>query len=363
MKNLLLVLTIIFLGNQFSNAQLAFQGFGGTAADNWNYTPTPAFYDLGSDYWHITNSTTNIATDGANGDFVGGIDLENANNATGSTQLTFDPIAISGSVTISFRINYFGYDLADFIHFEVVYDNGTSWAAPDYTDEINALNVSGSSPGWIDVTHTVPSGPSFVRARIDIFQNGSDEIGLDHFAINTVLPIELTSFNVEAKGNFNLLSWQTANELNNDYFTCERSKDGINWESFMTVDGAGNSTAVLNYASTDETPYAGLSYYRLKQTDLDGQYYYSNIKSINVDQLNIAQINIYPNPTINQVTIEGVESELKDIRIFNIIGQEVTSLTSIIENNRNEIIIDLSNLVAGNYNIKTKNTTQKVYKK
>ena len=181
-----LLILVFFLIYSFQiNAQLAYQGFGGSTADNWSYTVTPAFYDLGNDYWHITTSTDNISADGTNGSFVGGEDLENANNATGSTQLTFDPIAISGMVTLSFRLQYIGYDLADFIHFEVVYDNGSSWTSPDYTNEINAIGVSGSSGGWIDVSHTIPSGNTHVRMRIDIFQNGSDEIGLDEFKIET----------------------------------------------------------------------------------------------------------------------------------------------------------------------------------
>jgi hypothetical protein len=164
-----------------SNAQIAFQGFEGSASDNWGYVADPTFYDLGADYWHITTSTDNLTA--YSGNFVGGEDLRNANNATGNTYLTFNAVAISGSVEISFRINYLGYDMGDFIHFEVAYDNGTDWSSPDHTEEINANGVSGASTGWEEVTHTVPAGNTHVRVRIHIFQNGSDEIGLDHFQI------------------------------------------------------------------------------------------------------------------------------------------------------------------------------------
>jgi hypothetical protein len=182
------LLLILMIFNFQGTAQIAYQGFGGGVVDNWSYTATPAFYNLGLDYWHITTATDNIAADGTNGNFVGGEDLRNANNPdTGSTQLTFDPIVISGSVTISFRINYIGYDTADFIHFEVAYDNGTDWSSPDYTNEINALGVSGSSGGWVDISHTVPAGNTHVRMRIDILQNGSDEIGLDEFKLESVV--------------------------------------------------------------------------------------------------------------------------------------------------------------------------------
>ncbi len=184
-----------------TNAQIAFQGFGGAASDTWSYTATPAFYDLGNDYWHITTSTDNILADGGNGNFVGGEDLKNGtvgdpNYHTGSNQLTFAPISISGEeVIISFRLQYIGYDDADYLHFEVNYDNGTNWDSPDFTNQINGIGDSTSSGGWINISHTVPPGNTHVRMRIDILQNGSDEIGLDGFKIensNVLSTIENT---------------------------------------------------------------------------------------------------------------------------------------------------------------------------
>ncbi len=98
-----------------------------------------------------------------------------------------------------------------------------------------------------------------------------------------VLPIELIAFNASAAGSEVHLNWSTASELNNDYFTVERSKDGLSWEEVVRVDGAGNSIHRLDYSSVDKRPYAGLSYYRLKQTDFDGQYSISKVVSVVVD--------------------------------------------------------------------------------
>lgn len=90
------------------------------------------------------------------------------------------------------------------------------------------------------------------------------------------LPVELISFTADAVNNQSVLCrWTTATEINNDYFTVERSQDGMNFEPIGTVDGAGNSTSILQYQHPDHNPYRGISYYRLQQTDFDGQFSYS----------------------------------------------------------------------------------------
>lgn len=90
----------------------------------------------------------------------------------------------------------------------------------------------------------------------------------------TPLPIELLSFSVNAGAESVLISWETATETNNDFFTIERSGNLESWEILGYVDGAGNSNRPLSYSFTDNMPLEGISYYRLKQTDFDGQYEY-----------------------------------------------------------------------------------------
>jgi hypothetical protein len=97
------------------------------------------------------------------------------------------------------------------------------------------------------------------------------------------LPIELVEFKAKRANNKVLLSWTTASESNNDYFTVERSPDGINFSMLLTLRGAGNSTGNLNYEAYDEYPLPGLSYYRLKQTDYDGKNTYSKIVPVNFE--------------------------------------------------------------------------------
>lgn len=87
---------------------------------------------------------------------------------------------------------------------------------------------------------------------------------------NNVLPIELLSFDATAKTTSVFTEWITATEINNDYFTVERSRDGHAFSSLENIDGAGNSHAELTYSFIDGSPLNGISYYRLRQTDFDG---------------------------------------------------------------------------------------------
>jgi len=120
----------------------------------------------------------------------------------------------------------------------------------------------------------------------------------------TVLPIELLHFSAKAIGSQVLLNWSTATELNNDYFTIERSVNGINWEVVDMVNGQGTTTQQSNYELLDTRPFTGISYYRLKQTDYDGDYSYSSLAA---------------------VTVSGEPRKL--MKVVNAIGQEVQPTT------------------------------------
>jgi hypothetical protein len=123
------------------------------------------------------------------------------------------------------------------------------------------------------------------------------------------LPIELLSFTAQQNGSVVDLNWETVSEINNDYFTIERSEDAIDFETIATVGGAGNSSNKLNYGITDFAPLLGVSYYRLKQTDYDGKYEFSNIEAVNFtgeEKNGEPSILIFPNPSKGSSTINAL---------------------------------------------------------
>lgn len=147
--------------------------------------------------------------------------------------------------------------------------------------------------------------------------------------IVSILPIELISFEAQIQqGDENhetyvALKWATAREIDNDYFTIERSADGKDFDDIRQISGAGNSNSVIYYGTTDLQPLHGISYYRLKQTDFDGSISYSKIVSINVNTSCIARIMLYPNPYAGEyVGLKHIKpEELKQLAIYDAAGR------------------------------------------
>ena len=112
----------------------------------------------------------------------------------------------------------------------------------------------------------------------DICENRTDTVVV---GMCVVLPVQLLGFSAECKEAYTQLIWQTATEINNDYFDIEKSIDGLNFSSVGFVDGAGNSSSVINYSLQDFGVNNETTYYRLKQVDFNGEESYSDIVSLN----------------------------------------------------------------------------------
>lgn len=181
----------------------------------------------------------------------------------------------------------------------------------------------------------------------------------------TPLPVQLSFFKTKVVDDNKKvqIDWQTVSEINNDYFTIERSVNGINWEPLQKVKGAGNSSTPLYYSQFDDSPYSGTSYYRLKQTDFDQQYSYSKTNAIQVSQEISNEILIYPNPISDHLSIEGNEEDLKHLKVYDIFGKNITASTKVISNNNKVLVLDFSYLKQGIYLIKSASGAKKVYKK
>lgn len=170
----------------------------------------------------------------------------------------------------------------------------------------------------------------------------SSKITIDNIEVlgTGPLPIELVSFTaVVNENNYVTLQWETASESNNDYFSVERSSNGIDFEEIMTISGAGNSSTPLFYNALDNNPEEGISYYRLKQTDYDGRHEYFQIVSVEINRTTFPTVNIYPNPTtgaVINVQANNVDDEEILIVLSNVMGQTVYSKIAL-QNNGNVI--------------------------
>ncbi len=121
---------------------------------------------------------------------------------------------------------------------------------------------------------------------------------------NFILPVDFSSFTGQCKNDQVVLDWSTANEMNNDYFTIEKSGDENSWIKAGTVKSKGNSSTSQYYSFIPENNNDERTWYRIKQTDLDGREKYSEIISVRSCGEPKKEIEIYPNPT-NGITLSG----------------------------------------------------------
>ncbi len=157
-----------------------------------------------------------------------------------------------------------------------------------------------------------------------------------------LMPITLTAFKGECHDGSINLSWTTASETNNDYFTIEKSDDAKNWHFWKKVKGSGNSSQPITYYLTDETDKT--VYYRLKQTDFDGKFEYFppiTAKGCGSEK----DFRLYPNPVSDILYIE-TEQDLVSVSFTDIYGQTILPQTP------NLKALNMSDLRSGVYTIK-----------
>jgi len=155
------------------------------------------------------------------------------------------------------------------------------------------------------------------------FQDG-DRFTIGNTNNSFPLPISLIKFTAQPLGARVMLDWVTATEHDNDFFTVERSGDGEGWEKVLDVRGAGNSTKELKYHAEDIRPLRGVSYYRLKQTDYNGDHAYSAIVKVTVSDDEVYDLIVYPNPTTGVFTIDvGFDVSADQVRMFDTMGKQI----------------------------------------
>ena len=167
-------------------------------------------------------------------------------------------------------------------------------------------------------------------------------------------PLPVTFLNFTGKKNSEnqvVLQWATANELNSDYFLVERSKNGKYFESIGSVKAAGTSSQRHDYTYNDALPFAGSSYYRLRQVDFDGSGMYSKV--VYIDGVNDALI-IHPNPTADFVEVESNGDGIASVKVRNEVGY---LLKVPVKESERGVILNMTALPSGIYILEVQQET------
>lgn len=191
-----------------------------------------------------------------------------------------------------------------------MYINGFAGLTDDHFAILKRPSISISGVDWI-IGSLTASRPASMLAGRTVGSGYALRYGLSSFSqfgitISPImLPIELLSFTGKNKGLVNVLDWTSASELNNDYFTIERSQDGEQFSELGRVAGMG-TTINHTYSLIDKNPFSGTSYYRLKQTDFNGksEIFKTVSVSMNATPNTLSTIHVSPNPFTDGFTAE-----------------------------------------------------------
>jgi hypothetical protein len=241
--------------------------------------------------------------------------------------------------------------------FNFIYNSYKTLDTCLYGDSV-AAKVAGSTSGSVYLAkYWEIAGFDMIKLMKDGSKAAADLIytaWVDAGRPDQSLPVQLVSFTGNQVGNNVSLKWNTATELNNLGFNIERSADKLNWNTITFIPGSGNSNSIKQYSYLDKSlSGGGKYYYRLKQTDVNGEYKYSDIIELiytHPNTFNLEQN--YPNPFNPDTKIKyslPFESSIK-VTIYNSLGETVKTLLDKVESaGSHEIRFNASELSSGIY--------------
>jgi hypothetical protein len=245
--------------------------------------------------------------------------------------------------------------------------NETSTAYNSYT--------SGSGCGNTTVKFTPPSGsplktitikyrPAYGNSTSDAYYNSGTKPAAQYVSYGNLsfvattgcspLPIELESFSATRNNKIVDLTWNTLTENNNDYFTIERSLNGIKFEELSKIKGSGNSFTEKKYKLIDENPFSGISYYRLKQTDYNGEFSYFNTVVVESEKSGISVYNIVYDQYLSTLTFDfnALETGEAQFEIIDLAGRLLLTEKVFINSELSKQTLLLNNITDGIYFLK-----------
>ncbi len=239
------------------------------------------------------------------------------------------------------------YNIPDdhsFHHYRFSYDNnlGTGKVWVDGVVVYTYTGTAGAPLYW--------TGAGNITIGKDMDATGRNITVLDNLVVQNpsagaALPLELLSFNAEAKNNTGVITWSTAKEMNVAGFQLERSFNATDFITIKNITATNNFNLTNYYRSIDSTPSKSLVYYRLKMIDVDGKVTYSPVKAVNFGTTeNKTQISCYPNPTTDYINIR-VNNNMPGEYRYNIVsmsGQVISSNTVSLAAGSQEIKVDLT---------------------
>ena len=262
-----------------------------------------------------------------------------------SAQLTFD----YKGTPVSFN------NEGDADVFLAVFNSALQYRAGRSIGNVSTDMLGGLS---LDATDKIYLGGSFANvANIDNLPNAfstitARDIFMAKFSVPETLPVTLEKFTAVVQQSEVLTRWTVSAQINNHYFEVERSADGKQFQTVGRVMGCADCAARMDYQLTDTDPLPGISYYRLKQTDIDKNYSYSKIVRVSFYN-NKGDLKLIPTATTGDFTMAYFNQTNKTqsavVRLVNASGITVQTSRVLLKPGVNNIPMSLMNYASGLY--------------
>lgn len=221
----------------------------------------------------------------------------------------------------------------------------------DFPSGNTISSFPGSIPLSIQTSGNVTLG-SYTITIQGTGPGGAPPVHRRTITLDVIVPVELTSFAAASDKNDVILTWNTATELNNQGFEIQRKITG-EFERVGFVEGKGTTTEAQNYLFRDKDLLSGNYTYRLKQTDFDGSFAYSDEVEIEISQPNVFYLGQnYPNPFNPSTNIKySIPADGNvTLKMYDILGEEVSTLVNEFQQAGTfDVVFDGSNLSSGVY--------------
>lgn len=182
-------------------------------------------------------------------------------------------------------------------------------------------------------------------------------------SVNAPLPIELISFAANCNSSSEIISWSTATENNNDFFSIEKSEDGNNFNVIGQVNGSGTSSQVHHYSFADPVPVLSTVYYRLRQTDFNGTSTESTIITGETCNGNINTIDAFASGSEINISLNVIEASEYNIAVFDMQGKKYGEENVSAAQGSNHFLLNGNILAAGIYLVRVTGVDGKCYSK
>lgn len=230
---------------------------------------------------------------------------------------------------------------------------GTTWVDV-FTVTLWSRNSTNPQAGYVVINSTNAGTPGpFSNYDIsDALANVYDANSLTYTTalplVSGTLPVLFTKYNVLCNDKGALLTWTTASEQNSKHFEIQKSADGSSWETIDLVAAAGNSTDERNYQYLDLE--GGAAFYRIRQVDFDGRFMYTSVKQASCKG-SLVTVALFPVPVKDNLTIviRTERAAKTDLVVTDVSGRVVRRVNTQLIKGSNNIVMDLSNLPAGQY--------------